>query len=368
MKQFRYGLFVLTLAAIGAGAGAAARANPDFATLIASIPSELPASIPAIALPDANSEPPAALLEAELAAAEAQEALVERTRAERAITEAERDEREAPGQSPWRPVAEEDVTSDPLAQAGAPERPAVIPTDAPAIDDPRGEASTRSPETSNETALAEINAIRQDMLELLSRLAVIEARLAAGTYAAPDTNEPSAALPSTQSEFETETSGLDTGEAEAIAPSQPETAAPPNEPEVAESSDPTDISAAPSLQVGSQTISLPGDVLFDFDRSDIRPEAAQLLAEVAQSIQRDYRSGRIRVIGHTDDVGEDDYNMTLSLKRATAVKGYLTELMADNSTSYRWTAVGNGANAPVSDNSTSAGRQLNRRVDLVIAP
>ncbi|MEO0852495.1 MAG: hypothetical protein AAFY15_03175, partial [Cyanobacteria bacterium J06648_11] len=64
VKQFRYGLFVVALAAIGAGAGAAARANTDFATLIASIPSELPASIPAIALPDPETQPPAALLEA----------------------------------------------------------------------------------------------------------------------------------------------------------------------------------------------------------------------------------------------------------------------------------------------------------------
>ncbi|MEM6445925.1 MAG: OmpA family protein [Cyanobacteria bacterium P01_D01_bin.123] len=369
VKQLSYGLVVVVLAALGAGAGAAARANPDLATLLASaIPSERPASVPTITLPSFPPELPNAK------AKDLGEQQSDRSVSNTSATPT-RPAVEPQGTSPWRPVAD-DTVSAPLAQADSPERPASVP-EGFSPTDPVPAIPTSTPSQSPQAAaLAEIDAIRKDMLELLSRLAVLEAQLAAGTYSAPDgAIAPTSEVAPSGEDAEVSTSGNisdDPGSAqtEAIAADGQleESSTSPEDTASEAVDDSEEVAAAPSLQVGTQTISLPGDVLFDIDRADIRPEAAQLLAEVAQSIQQDYGSGRIRVIGHTDNTGAKDYNMALSLKRANAVKGYLTELMADASDNYSWTAVGNGPNSPVSDNSSRAGRQLNRRVDLVIAP
>lgn len=391
VKQFSYGLVVAVLAALGAGAGAAARANPDLVTLLASaIPSERPASIPAVALPSFPDE----LLESQDSRNRSEGST--RSQADAVAPAPKRSESIGIAAnestiSPWRPVEATDKgKASAIAQTASPERPASVPDiapistdeDAPAAEPPRnGAAPTSDLERSPKAAaLAEINAIRQDMLELLSRLAVLEAQLAAGTYdSAP--NPAAGVTTSDESQVrDSSAANADNERAEAIAAGgesaqdstgdrgiSPEgESSPANAPEGDASADMA--AAPPSLQVGTQTISLPGDVLFDIDRADIRPEAAQLLAEVAQSIQQDYGSGRIRVIGHTDNTGPKDYNMTLSLRRANAVKSYLNELMDDNSDKYTWTAVGRGPDNPVADNASSAGRQLNRRVDLIVAP
>ncbi|MEN9252105.1 MAG: OmpA family protein [Thermostichales cyanobacterium BF4_bins_65] len=121
-----------------------------------------------------------------------------------------------------------------------------------------------------------------------------------------------------------------------------------------------------TLDVGSETISLPGDVLFDFDRADLRPEATALLQQVAATL-RQRPGSRVMIIGHTDNIGEERYNLELSLRRATAVKEFL-QGQVDAELKHRWNASGYGASQPVADNNTAAGRQRNRRVDIVIAP
>ena len=121
-----------------------------------------------------------------------------------------------------------------------------------------------------------------------------------------------------------------------------------------------------TLTVGTETISLPGDVLFDFDQATIRPAASDLLQQVAETL-RQRPGSRILIIGHTDNVGDERYNLSLSLRRATAVKNYLQERL-DPDLNHRWTATGYGASQPTADNSTEAGRQRNRRVDIIIAP
>ncbi len=129
---------------------------------------------------------------------------------------------------------------------------------------------------------------------------------------------------------------------------------------------PTATPTPTSFQVGTQTISLPGDLMFDFDKAEIRPEAASLLAQVAESLAT-MPEARIQVNGHTDNIGPLNYNLALSLRRANAVKDYLLKLLpADNRIS--WTTSGFGPTAPVADNDTEEGRQRNRRVDLIIAP
>jgi len=110
-------------------------------------------------------------------------------------------------------------------------------------------------------------------------------------------------------------------------------------------------------------VELPADVLFDFDKADVRPDAAQALGRLATVI-RGYPTGRVAIEGHTDAKGNDAYNQKLSERRAESVKSWLVErekIAAD-----RITTRGAGKSRPVADNSTEAGRQKNRRVEVVI--
>jgi outer membrane protein OmpA-like peptidoglycan-associated protein len=110
-------------------------------------------------------------------------------------------------------------------------------------------------------------------------------------------------------------------------------------------------------------VELPADVLFDFDKADVRSDAAQALGRLATVI-RGYPTGRVDIEGHTDAKGNDAYNQKLSERRAESVKRWLVErekIAAD-----RITTRGAGRSRPVADNATEAGRQKNRRVEVVI--
>jgi outer membrane protein OmpA-like peptidoglycan-associated protein len=105
------------------------------------------------------------------------------------------------------------------------------------------------------------------------------------------------------------------------------------------------------------------DVLFDTGQYSLKPGAREKLAKVA-GILIAYPSLNIAVGGYTDNVGSDDRNQTLSENRASAVRDYLVEQgVAANSVS----ATGFGNTSPVVSNDTSAGRQENRRVELVVS-
>ncbi|HLK68226.1 MAG TPA: OmpA family protein [Bryobacteraceae bacterium] len=105
------------------------------------------------------------------------------------------------------------------------------------------------------------------------------------------------------------------------------------------------------------------DVLFDTGKFTLRPLAREKLAKVA-GIVSGHPGLRLDVEGHTDSVGGDDYNQQLSEQRGASVRDYLTqEGMASNSV----TAKGFGKTQPVASNDTAEGRQLNRRVELVIS-
>jgi outer membrane protein OmpA-like peptidoglycan-associated protein len=111
------------------------------------------------------------------------------------------------------------------------------------------------------------------------------------------------------------------------------------------------------------TVDLPADVLFDFDKASIRPDAAAALARLATVI-RAYPTGRVEIQGHTDAKGNAAYNQGLSEHRAEAVKQWLVErekIAADHLATR-----GFGKQRPVADNTTEAGRQKNRRVEVVI--
>jgi outer membrane protein OmpA-like peptidoglycan-associated protein len=105
------------------------------------------------------------------------------------------------------------------------------------------------------------------------------------------------------------------------------------------------------------------DVLFDTAKYSLRPIAREKLARVA-GILSSHPGLRLQVEGYTDNVGSDDYNQLLSEHRAGSVRDYLTQAgIASNSV----TAKAFGKTQPVAPNSTSAGRQQNRRVELVIS-
>jgi len=105
------------------------------------------------------------------------------------------------------------------------------------------------------------------------------------------------------------------------------------------------------------------DVLFDTAKHTLRPAAREKLAKVAGIISG-HPGLRLAVEGYTDSVGGDDYNQRLSEDRGTAVRDYLTkEGVAGTSV----TSQGFGKSQPVASNDTAAGRQQNRRVELVVS-
>jgi outer membrane protein OmpA-like peptidoglycan-associated protein len=105
------------------------------------------------------------------------------------------------------------------------------------------------------------------------------------------------------------------------------------------------------------------DVLFDTGRYSLTAGAREKLAKVS-GIILGHPGLKIAVEGHTDSVGGDDYNMKLSENRANGVRGYL---VAQGIDSANVTAQGFGKTTPVADNSTAAGRQRNRRVEMVVS-
>jgi outer membrane protein OmpA-like peptidoglycan-associated protein len=105
------------------------------------------------------------------------------------------------------------------------------------------------------------------------------------------------------------------------------------------------------------------DVLFDTAKFSLRPEAREKLAKVA-GIVSGHPGLRLAVEGHTDNVGGDTYNQQLSEERGSAVRDYLTQQgMQQGSVTTR----GFGKTQPIATNDTAAGRQQNRRVELVIS-
>lgn len=103
-------------------------------------------------------------------------------------------------------------------------------------------------------------------------------------------------------------------------------------------------------------------ILFDVDKSELKPASQDQLVKVAEILNK-YPDTNITVMGHTDNTGSDEYNQSLSERRARAVEGYLeTKGVAAS----RITSRGYGETMPVADNSTEAGRADNRRVELSI--
>ena len=106
-----------------------------------------------------------------------------------------------------------------------------------------------------------------------------------------------------------------------------------------------------------------GDVLFDTGKADLRQPAREALAKLS-GIVLNYPTLHLTVEGHTDSTGTKEFNQKLSEQRANNVRDYLVSqgLSADS-----LTAQGFGQADPVADNKTAAGRQKNRRVEIVVS-
>lgn len=105
------------------------------------------------------------------------------------------------------------------------------------------------------------------------------------------------------------------------------------------------------------------DVLFDFGKATLQPGAREKLAKVA-GIVLAYPGLKLQVEGHTDSIGSDEFNMTLSEKRADSVRNYL---VSNGVNEVNITAQGFGKENPVASNDNAAGRALNRRVEMVVS-
>lgn len=106
-----------------------------------------------------------------------------------------------------------------------------------------------------------------------------------------------------------------------------------------------------------------GDLLFDIDKAELKPEGERTVQKLSD-FMREYDNYRVRVEGYTDSTGEADYNQALSQRRAEAVED---ELRSDGIASDRIEVKGFGEQYPEATNQTSAGRQENRRVEIVIS-
>jgi len=105
------------------------------------------------------------------------------------------------------------------------------------------------------------------------------------------------------------------------------------------------------------------DVLFDFNKFTLKPAARERLARVS-GIVLAYPDLKLEIEGHTDAIGSEEYNQTLSEKRADAVRDYLVNAGVPDA---NIVARGLGKSDPVADNSSPAGRKLNRRVEMIVS-
>ncbi|HET6612514.1 MAG TPA: OmpA family protein, partial [Kofleriaceae bacterium] len=106
-----------------------------------------------------------------------------------------------------------------------------------------------------------------------------------------------------------------------------------------------------------------GKVLFKTGSAEIQPKSAPLLDQIAVALKGSPDVGRVRIEGHTDDIGDEALNKSLSEERAASVRDALVERGVSED---RIEVRGYGESHPVAPNTTRAGRAKNRRVEFVI--
>ena len=112
----------------------------------------------------------------------------------------------------------------------------------------------------------------------------------------------------------------------------------------------------------AEKVTFAADVLFDFDKSVIKPEGKAKLDDLAGKV-RGINLEVVIAIGHADSIGSDAYNQKLSVRRAESVKAYLVSKGIESNRIY---TEGKGEKQPVADNKTREGRAKNRRVEIEV--
>jgi len=112
----------------------------------------------------------------------------------------------------------------------------------------------------------------------------------------------------------------------------------------------------------AEKVTFAADVLFDFDKSVIKPEGRSKLDDLAAKM-KGINLEVVIAIGHADSIGSDEYNQRLSVRRAEAVKAYLTSKGIEANRVY---TEGKGEKQPVASNKTADGRAKNRRTEIEV--
>ena len=120
--------------------------------------------------------------------------------------------------------------------------------------------------------------------------------------------------------------------------------------------------AKPAPKPVAEKVTLAADVLFDFDKSVLKPEGKAKLDDLASKVMG-INLEVVIAIGHTDSIGSDAYNQKLSVRRAESVKAYLVSKGVEPNRIY---TEGKGEKQPVASNKTKEGRQKNRRVEIEV--
>jgi OmpA-OmpF porin, OOP family len=114
--------------------------------------------------------------------------------------------------------------------------------------------------------------------------------------------------------------------------------------------------------VSQSKITLQADTLYDFNKSDLKPEGKATLDKIAADLHK-IKLEVIIAVGNTDSIGTDAYNMALGMRRAQSVKTYLVAKGVDGSRIY---TESKGKSNPVASNATAEGRAKNRRTDIEV--
>jgi OmpA-OmpF porin, OOP family len=149
------------------------------------------------------------------------------------------------------------------------------------------------------------------------------------------------------------------------APPPPPKPAPPPEPKPAPPPPPAPEKPKPEPEKPkpvAEKITFAADVLFDFDKSVIKPEGKSKLDDISNKV-RGVSLEVVIAIGHADSIGTDQYNQRLSVRRAESVKAYLVSKGIEGNRVY---TEGKGEKQPVADNKTREGRAKNRRVEIEV--
>ena len=109
-------------------------------------------------------------------------------------------------------------------------------------------------------------------------------------------------------------------------------------------------------------LDIPSDISFDTGRSNIKPNLAPILDQVATGLRNSPRA-EVRIVGHTDSTGSDAINNPLSLERAQSTRDYL---VARGVPFGQFTVEGRGSHQPIASNDTADGRARNRRVEIFV--